>query len=82
MAGPPKPPKTSAHEVGKGGADRIAGRRSRKHAAALERAKNPGEPNEPPHAPDATFAEVIAAKDASTSEEEITAPCEGCPADD
>lgn len=59
MAGPTKPPQTSANEINPGGAARTASKRKEKHTAALERAKNPGEGKVPEHAPDASFAEVL-----------------------
>jgi hypothetical protein len=59
MAGPQKPPQTSANEINPGGAARTAQARKEKHSAALERAKNPGEGKAPEHAPDASFAEVL-----------------------
>lgn len=75
MAGKPtRPPQTSASEIHPGGASRIAGQRAEKHSAAVERAKNPGEPKELEHAPDATFADVLgAAAAAPASDAEIAA---------
>ena len=66
-------PKTTANEVGKGTASRIAAEQRDKHTAAVERAKNPEKKEQEPHSPDASLAEVLelsAAKKAAEQQEQ------------